>query len=132
MRWTLLVLSLGGLAACGGSGEPRLVGNADPQLRFGGGYRSAEDPCKRVGQTPFVERFFRADEDLVGCPLDFDGRAAFIQGTSAREVTRTGEWVIYTVPLFGSAPVSNIPAAPPITGSSDGTALTGPNAAGTG
>lgn len=130
MRKTLILISLLGLTACGGrlGGEPRLV-NDEPQLRIGGSYRSGDDPCKRVGNTTFTERFVRADEDLVGCPVDYEGRAGFIQATGAREATRTEEWVLYSVPLFGAAPVSNLPATPPTTGGGSGIAVTGPNAA---
>ena len=77
----------------------------DPELRLGSGYRSADDPCVRVGATPLTEPFLSRESDLVGCPIDFAGRPAFQINPGGREVTRTDDWVVYRVPLVGPTPV---------------------------
>jgi hypothetical protein len=133
MRYIAFLAGFAGLAACtetAPTGEPPLtgdtpeVGQADTgasgpsagPLRIGGGYRAPDDACRRTGVTDLTAPFASSENDLVACPVDFEGRPAFIQGTKAREVTRTADWVVYSVPLFGEAPVAQIPVAPPITG----------------
>ena len=114
------------MAACAGNG-PSATRNGIPEtapapavntpdLRFGSGYRAANDPCLRVGRTDFTAPHLSSETDLVGCPVDFDKRNVFIQNTNAREATRTAEWVLYSVPLVGSAPTAIIPPTAPITG----------------
>ncbi|MEM6324397.1 MAG: hypothetical protein AAF748_11960 [Pseudomonadota bacterium] len=90
------------LAACGG-----LVSRAvtpEPEVAIGSGYRASEDPCRRVGATSLTEPFITSTDDLVGCPIDFEGRPEFQTKTGGREVTRTEDWVIYRVPLVGEGP----------------------------
>ena len=126
MRHTVLILSALSLAACAGIGPGPSENAAAPaalepatnttDLRFGNGYRSANDACRRVGRSEFTAPFLTPDTDLVGCPVDFEGRADFIKATNAREATRTADWVLYSVPLVGTAPTAIIPTAPPITG----------------
>lgn len=59
----------------------------------------------------------QADQDLVGCPVDFEGRPAFIKANDAVETTRTEQWVIYSVPLQGTPPVDvPLPLTGPVTG----------------
>ncbi|MDF0602661.1 hypothetical protein P1J78_18130 [Psychromarinibacter sp. C21-152] len=85
---------------------------AEPELRFGTGYRGSDDPCVRVGETALTAPYVSQDEDLVGCPVDFDGRPAFQIKTGGREVTRTADWVIYRVPLLGAPDMAGVdPAA---------------------
>ena len=124
MRALFLIPCLLGLAACA-TPEPELTGDdpvAGPTaassggLRLGNGYRAADDQCRRAGVTELTAPFASTESDLVACPIDFEGRPAFIRATSAREVTRTAEYVVYTVPLIGNAPVTNIPVTPAITG----------------
>jgi len=121
-RVICLILSAGILSACAGKPEfvERLLpdraapaGNGD--LRLGSGYRGGDDPCVRVGQTEFTAPYLRSDEDLVGCPIAFDGRPDFIRGLDAREAVRTEDWVVYTVPL-GNAAVTEFGIPTPITG----------------
>ena len=101
---------------------PRAIGPSAPppentsDLRFGSGYRSANDACRRVGQTEFTAQFIRPDADLVACPVDFAGRDDFIKATDPREVARRGGWVLYNVPLVGIAPVTTFQAPPPVIG----------------
>ncbi len=100
-----------------GKAEPDVSSKAETSnLRLGAGYRGSDDPCVRVGSSEAVAGFVSQESDLVGCPLDFEGRPAFIKATLAREVTRTDEWVVYSVPLFGAIPTSELPSTPPITG----------------
>jgi len=73
----------------------------EPEVRVGLGYRGSDDPCRRVGATDFTQPYINRDEDLVGCPVEFDGRPEFQMKTGGREVTRTDEWVLYRVPLLG-------------------------------
>ncbi|MEL7114165.1 MAG: hypothetical protein AAGP08_01010 [Pseudomonadota bacterium] len=129
MRPIVLSAGIFALAACATTGEPELTGDsptdgptpaATGDVRVGGGYRGADDPCRRAGATALTEPFISTETDLVACPVDFDGRPAFIQSTSAREATRTPEWVIYNVPLFGAAPVGEVPVVPPATGGGAG------------
>ena len=75
--------------------------NSEPDLRFGMGYRGTDDPCRRVGATRYTAPYINRDEDLVGCPVDFEGRPEFQERLGGREVTRTDDWVIYRVPLTG-------------------------------
>lgn len=96
---------------------------AEPELRFGTGYRGGDDPCVRVGETALTAPYLNRDTDLVGCPVDFAGRPDFQINTGGREVTRTDEWVIYRVPLTGAPeitmtiedPVDDTPLVPPST-----------------
>lgn len=142
MRFHILIAASIGLAACGAT-EPELAGDApetgqeagqatgqatgpetgtsgvtssNGAVRVGGGYRGNDDPCRRAGVTEVTAPFASSGEDLVACPVSFDGRPAFIQTTRAREVVRTSDWVVYSVPLFGDAPVNQFPSAPPVTG----------------
>jgi len=85
-------------------------------LRLGSGYRAPNDSCRRAGVNDVTASFSSTQSDLVACPISFAGRPAFIKATFAREVVRAGDYVVYTVPLFGAAPVTNIPNTPPITG----------------
>lgn len=98
--------------------DPEVTASLPPAgaLSIGGGYRGVNDQCRRTGVTPVTAPFADRDSDLVACPIDFSGRPAFIQGTNSREVTRTSDWVVYSVPLFGEAPVNTFAAPPAITG----------------
>ena len=125
MRNFVVLMGLGALVACATPGEPELTGDSPTDaptaarsgsLKLGGGYRGADDPCRRTGVTALTEPFASRENALVACPVDFEGRPAFIQATVAREVTRTDEYVVYSVPLFGAAPVTEVPTTPPITG----------------
>ncbi len=93
----LIVLPLAGCA------ELTVSRNISPKndVSLGLGYRGSDDPCRRVGVTDLTEPYYNIEEDLVGCPIDFDGRPMFQIKTGGREVTRTEEWVIYRVPLLG-------------------------------
>jgi hypothetical protein len=144
MRNFVLFAGLASLSACGiagqleqgtadsPTGEPELVGDApiadvtQPRpgpLRLGGGYRGVDDPCRRAGASQVTAPFRSAQNDLVACPIEFSGRPRFIQATNAREVTRTQDWVVYSVPLVGEALNPQIPPTPPITGAgADGSA----------
>lgn len=78
-----------------------------PDVVVGAGYRASDDQCRRVGASSITEPYITAEEDLVGCPIDFDGRPEFAIKTGGREVTRTEDWVIYRVPLVGEAPTTD-------------------------
>ena len=111
------------LAGCGGSAlvddtvARESTGQAgSAELRLGSGYRGSDDPCVRVGNSEAVAAFVSSESDLVGCPIDFEGRPKFIQDNLAREVLRTDGWVVYSVPLFGAIPTSELPSTPPLTG----------------
>lgn len=125
MRVFAVSVTVLALAACGGPGRIPLLGDtptSGPTLstrgdvRVGGGYRNPQDPCKRADVTALTAEFASPETDLVACPVDFDGRPAFIRATAAREATRTSEWVVYIIPLVGEAPVMQIPPAGPVTG----------------
>ena len=99
-RFVLTALLILPLAGCA---EFFVSRNAtpEPEVRTGLGYRGSDDPCRRVGMTDFTAPYITREEDLVGCPIDFEGRPDFQIKTGGREVTRTDEWVIYRVPLLG-------------------------------
>ncbi len=88
---------------------------ATQDLRFGGGFRGSDDPCVRLGPTEFTAPFLRTDGDLVGCPIDFEGRPAFIRSQNATEAARTDAWVLYDVPL-ANAPVTEFGPMRALTG----------------
>lgn len=101
-RFLLLTVLIVPLAGCGQTVSRGLFKPViKPDVAVGTGYRGAEDPCRRVGATRFTKPYINRDEDLVGCPVGFEGRPAFQKNTGGREVTRTDEWVIYRVPLLG-------------------------------
>lgn len=103
MKRLVLIAMLMPLAGCADlvtRGAPAASG-----IPVGAGYRGADDPCRRVGRSSATAPYIARDEDLVGCPAGYDGRPAFEVATGAREVTRTGDWVIYRVPLLGQPPV---------------------------
>ena len=116
MRLLICSFFLIGLAACNGNPIAGPTGASSNALSVGSGYRGEDDPCKRVGRSPVTETFLSSDADLVGCPIDFEGRSDFIRSLHATEATRTDEWVVYSVPLIGDASMSGIPTTPPITG----------------
>lgn len=97
LRLISLISLTASVAGCATLMAPR---EAATELRLGGGYRGLDDPCVRVGQTDFTAPLLREDADLVGCPIDFEGRPAFQTGTGGREVGRTDAWVLYSVPLL--------------------------------
>ena len=73
------------LAGCGGSAlvddtvARESTGQAgSAELRLGSGYRGSDDPCVRVGNSEAVAAFVSSESDLVGCPIDFEGRPKFI------------------------------------------------------
>ena len=68
-RAMLCVLGAGLLSGCASmmplQREPVAAPVPDPELRLGGGYRTADDPCVRAGATPLTEPFLSSESDLV-------------------------------------------------------------------
>lgn len=104
MTRPLLLLSAAALAAaCTG---PLATRNAplpptpeDAELRFGGSYRFARDPCRRVGETDLTRPHVNAQSDLVACPVAYEGRGRFAIDSQSTELARTENWVVYSVPI---------------------------------
>ncbi|MDJ0629396.1 MAG: hypothetical protein QNJ44_14145 [Rhodobacter sp.] len=71
----------------------------DAELRFGGSYRFANDPCRRVGETAVTAPFLDDRADLVACPVEYEGRGRFAIDNTATEAVRTENWVVYSVPI---------------------------------
>ncbi len=102
IRFFLLSALILPLAGCGDMVSRGIFKPAvKSDIAVGMGYRGSDDPCRRVGKSRFTEPYITRDEDLVACPVTFEGRPAFQTKTGGREVTRTDEWVIYRVPLLG-------------------------------
>lgn len=65
---------------------------------FGGGYRSDDDLCRRLGESPETAEYLDHTADLVGCPEELTDLAAFEAETGAMEVFRQDGYVVYSVP----------------------------------
>ncbi|MBJ3761199.1 hypothetical protein ILP92_00345 [Maribius pontilimi] len=63
-----------------------------------GGYRSDADPCQRVGENAYTVDFLDDASDLVACPATVEDLGVFITETGAREVSRVGGFILYSVP----------------------------------
>lgn len=72
---------------------------AEPLPFFGTGYRFKGDACRRVGENAVTNRFLSDAADLVGCPEDLENLGVFVIDTGAREVARTGGYVLFSVPV---------------------------------
>ena len=91
------------LAACepapgpGGGGSTGVVPPADIPL-FGPGFRTADDQCRRAGESSFTNRHLGGSGQLVACPPGTDPRL-FSFETGGKEVDRhPGGWILFTVP----------------------------------
>lgn len=87
------------LAACSTQVTvPVATEEADPELYFVRGYRSADDPCKLTGETGFTVNFLDDAADLVTCLTGYEGAAEFVRTTGAIIVTQTESYTLYSVP----------------------------------
>ena len=98
VRLPVLLAVILGLAGCAGLMTQREPAPPeDAGLRFGGSYRFANDPCRRVGETELTAAFIDRQADLVACPIDYEGRGRFAIDSLSTERLRTENWVVYSV-----------------------------------
>ena len=64
---------------------------------FGPGFRTADDMCRRAGESDFTNPFLGAGSDVVACPPGTDPNL-FAFETGGREVARRDGWILFTVP----------------------------------
>lgn len=96
----LLIISLIPLLLPACTPEPDLPVLPETTLPFfGAGYRSAGDPCRRLGESSDTIDYLDHTADLVGCPEQIDVLDAFETETGGRELFRQDGYVVYTVPL---------------------------------
>ncbi|MDJ0825236.1 MAG: hypothetical protein QNJ16_07020 [Rhodobacter sp.] len=99
----IALAALATAAACTAPPAGQTTGSSSPpevsELRFGGAYRFANDPCRRVGETALTAPFLDDQADLVACPVDYEGRGRFAIDSNSTEVARTDGWVVYSVPI---------------------------------
>ena len=89
--WILFTVPHGGGGAAHPPGPP-----ADVPL-FGPGFRSADDSCRRAGESDFTNQFMGGGTYLVACPPGTDA-GTFSAQTRGREVARREGWILFTVP----------------------------------
>lgn len=98
MRGWSAVVVLTLLAACQ-TGAPG-AGRPEPPttLPLMGGYRDAEDACRRVGEDAFTNAFLDDAADLVACPEGMVELSGLGPETGARAVATKDGWVLISVP----------------------------------
>jgi hypothetical protein len=74
------------------------ISEPDPELVFVRGYRSAEDDCKLTGESAFTVNFLDDAADLVTCSTGGPAAESLVSETSARIVTQTNSYTLYSVP----------------------------------
>ncbi|MEM1077767.1 MAG: hypothetical protein AAGI09_04490 [Pseudomonadota bacterium] len=82
------------LAAC--SMQPVPV--PDTALPLFGGYRSAEDPCQRVGESEMTNTYLDDAADLVGCPAGSPEADSFGALTGGSVLDTLDGYTLFTVP----------------------------------
>ena len=63
-----------------------------------GGYRDANDRCRRVGEDAFTNPFLDDATDLVACPEGVANLSGFGPETGARVVGHKNGWALISVP----------------------------------
>lgn len=71
---------------------------APDALPLFGGYRTAHDPCQRVGENAQTNQFLDDSADLVGCPEYYAGVTDFAVMTGAIRVGQMAGYVLFSVP----------------------------------
>ncbi len=64
---------------------------------FGKGYPNAGDPCRRVGENSFTNRYLDDAADLVACPPGTDA-GLFAYTYNANELERVDGWILFSIP----------------------------------
>ena len=88
------------LGACGSSQPaPLPAPPAEPSndLLLLSGYRSANDPCRRTGETAFTNQFLDHTKDLVSCPENNETIVVFLATHAAIEVARIDGYILFSV-----------------------------------
>ncbi|MDA7966735.1 hypothetical protein [Ruegeria sp.] len=96
----LFVLCLA-LAACQETPSETVAEAVAPpndDLRFVGGYRSADDECQLTGETAFTVDFLDHTADLVSCPTRSDAALSLEDMYDVRQVAETGGYTLYSIP----------------------------------
>ena len=61
------------------------------------GYRSANDPCRRTGETASTNQFLDHTRDLVSCPENHEAIEVFLATYAAIEVARIDGYILFSV-----------------------------------
>lgn len=97
MRLTPLLLLPALLAGCASDTVP----SPDPDTAlpfFGNGYRSEDDPCRRVGESPETVDYLDHTADLVGCPATMENLNGFVAETGAIEAFEQDGYKVFSIP----------------------------------
>lgn len=86
------------LAGCSDPAPSGGISEPDPDLVFVRGYRSADDDCKLTGESAFTVDFLDDAADLVTCSTGSSDAASLVSETSARLVTQTNSFSLFSVP----------------------------------
>jgi hypothetical protein len=93
-----LLIGVGMLAGCSDPAPSGGISEPDPELVFLRGYRSADDDCKLTGESAFTVEFLDDAADLVTCSTGSSDAASLVSETSARLVTQTNSFSLFSVP----------------------------------
>lgn len=93
----LVMLWIGGLSAC--AQLDAAPDTASDLPLFGDGYRTAEDPCQRVGESSETVNFLDDAADLVGCPSGSAAAASFQSDTGGIPVATLSGYDLFSVPV---------------------------------
>ena len=86
------------LAACQTSAPGGESGGPPTDLPLMGGYRDADDACRRVGEDGFTNAFLDDAADLVACPEGTADLSGLGPDIGARVVAEKDGWVLISVP----------------------------------
>jgi hypothetical protein len=86
------------LAGCQATAPGGERGGSPTDLPLMGGYRDADDACRRVGEDRFTNAFLDDAADLVACPEGTADLSGLGPDTGARVVAAKDGWVLISVP----------------------------------
>jgi hypothetical protein len=86
------------VAGCVESPAEIAVSEADPDLVFVRGYRSASDECQLVGESGFTIDFLDDASDLVACSTGSFAMETLMTETGAQMITQTNSFSFFSLP----------------------------------